>query len=110
MEKNVFFEGKILPWTTAGDGIERKIIAYDESLMLVEVAFEQGAIGPVHQHLHVQITYVKSGIFEAEVDGKKQVLKKGDSFMAPSNVLHGVVCLQAGVLMDSFSPMRQDFL
>ena len=26
------------------------------------------------------------------------------------NLLHGCVCLEAGVLIDTFTPMREDFL
>jgi quercetin dioxygenase-like cupin family protein len=64
----------------------------------------------LHQHVHVQISYVESGVFEVEVGGVKKILKKGDTFFAPSNIWHGVVCLEEGVLLDSFSPMRKDFL
>ena len=28
----------------------------------------------------------------------------------PTNVIHGAVCLEAGVLIDTFSPVREDFL
>jgi quercetin dioxygenase-like cupin family protein len=37
------------------------------------------------------------------------VLKAGDVFHVPSNVIHGAVCLEKGVLVDVFSPMREDF-
>lgn len=110
MENNLFIKEEALPWETVGDGIQRKILAYDASLMLVKVAFEEGSIGAVHQHPHVQITQVQSGLFEVEVSGQKKVLQAGDCFYAPSNEWHGVVCLQAGVLLDAFSPMREDFL
>jgi quercetin dioxygenase-like cupin family protein len=40
----------------------------------------------------------------------KTTLEQGDTFFVPSNLWHGVVCKQAGVLIDSFSPMRQDFI
>ena len=47
--------------------------------------------------------------FEIEIDGVKQILKAGDVFHVPSNVIHGAVCLEKGVLVDVFSPMREDF-
>jgi len=105
-----FIEDKQFDWQTAGEGIRRKIMAYDPSLMLVKVDFEQGAVGAVHKHPHVQITHIESGVFETEIAGEKKVLKAGDAFHILSNVDHGVVCLEKGVLIDVFSPMREDFL
>jgi len=76
----------------------------------VRVWFQEGAVGEVHNHFHSQSTYVESGKFEVFVDGEKRVLGAGDSFyIAPHND-HGAVCLEAGVLLDTFSPVREDFL
>ncbi|MEI7589687.1 MAG: cupin domain-containing protein [Chitinophagia bacterium] len=107
---NVFIENEIVAWTKVAPGIERSILAYDDSLMLVKVKFDKEAIGVLHQHPHVQISYIESGLFEVEIGGEKKVMKSGDTFYAPSNVWHGVVCLEKGVLLDSFSPMRKDFI
>jgi quercetin dioxygenase-like cupin family protein len=106
----VFVKNADIAWEEVGEGIKRKIMAYDDRLMLVHVAFEKGAIGALHQHLHTQITHVESGVFEVEIDGEKQVLKTGDIFFIPSNVMHGAVCLEPGMLIDVFSPMREDFI
>ncbi len=105
-----FVENHLLAWQPAAQGIQRKVMASDEKLMLVKVAFEKGAIGAVHQHPHVQMSSVESGVFEIEINGKKKILKAGDAFYVPSNVWHGAVCVEAGVLIDAFSPMRADFL
>lgn len=97
-------------WEELGGGVRRQIMAYDEHLMLVKVCFEKGAIGALHQHIHSQASYVASGVFEVNINGKKSVLKAGDSFYIIPNALHGVVCLEAGTLIDSFAPARADFL
>lgn len=99
-----------ISWEQTGEGVRRKIMTYDEKIMLVRVEFETGGIGPLHQHHHVQVTSVESGEFEIEISGKKQVLKAGDVFHVPSNEWHGAKCLSAGVLIDVFTPMREDFL
>ena len=78
--------------------------------MLERVAFEAGGIGTVLQLVHTQITHVESGVFEIEIAGEKKILKAGDAFFIPSNVWHGAVCLEEGVLIDTFSPMREDFI
>ena len=107
---NVFTENDKLVWTNVAEGVQRTILAFDETAMLVKVKFEKGAMGTLHQHPHIQISYVESGQFEVEVGDVKKVLNQGDTFFAASNVWHGVKCLEAGVLLDTFSPMRKDFL
>ncbi|MGY0035594.1 hypothetical protein [Pedobacter sp. NJ-S-72] len=41
---------------------------------------------------------------------EKKILKKGDGFYAPPHEMHGCVCLEEGILIDVFSPHREDFL
>ncbi len=108
--KRVFIENNEVPWEVTSAGVKRKIMAYDERLMLVKVAFEKAAIGILHSHPHTQISHVESGMFEVEIGGNKKILAAGDAFYIPPDVIHGVVCLEAGVLIDMFSPMREDFL
>lgn len=99
-----------VPIELVGQGVSRQILGYNEDVMMVKVIFETGSIGAVHDHPHVQTTYVESGVFEVEIDGERKTLAAGDAFLVPSGQKHGVVCLQAGVLVDVFTPMRQDFL
>jgi quercetin dioxygenase-like cupin family protein len=107
--KDVFIKNTDIQWETVGVGVRRKIMAYDDKLMLVRVEFSKDGIGTLHQHYHSQITHVESGAFEVCIDGEKKILRGGDAFIIPSDVVHGCVCLEAGVLIDAFSPMREDF-
>jgi quercetin dioxygenase-like cupin family protein len=106
----VFIESVDIEWEQVATGVKRKIMAYDDKLMLVKVAFETGGVGSLHHHYHSQITHVESGVFEIEIDAEKKILKQGDAFYIPPNIIHGAVCLEAGVLIDVFSPMREDFI
>ena len=106
----LFIENKDLPWEAVDTGVRRKIMAYDDKLMVVKVEFKQGGIGNLHQHHHSQITHVESGTFEVEIGDEKKILTGGDAFYIPPNVMHGAVCLEEGVLIDVFSPMREDFI
>lgn len=91
-------------------GVSRKVLSHSENIMIVEVHFEQGAVGSVHTHTHEQIAYVVSGKFEFTTNGTKQVVEIGDSIYFEPNIPHGVVCLEAGILLDTFTPRRDDFL
>ncbi|MBS1564980.1 MAG: cupin domain-containing protein, partial [Bacteroidetes bacterium] len=42
--------------------------------------------------------------------GEKKILSAGDAYYIPPHVLHGAVCIEDGVLIDVFSPMREDFI
>lgn len=106
----MFIHNQEIAYEAVAPGVRRKIMGYDERLMLVRVEFEKGSIGALHSHYHSQITNIESGIFEVEIGGEKKLLKTGDAFYIPPNVAHGVVCLEQGVLIDMFSPMREDFL
>lgn len=101
---------KEMGWENPGPGIRRQIMGYDGQLMMVKVDFEKGAIGTMHEHYHSQVTYVVSGKFELTIDGEKKILVAGDGYYVAPDELHGCVCLEAGVLIDTFSPVRADFL
>ena len=110
MEVRNYFLGKDIELEYADEGIERKVTAYNDNLMCVEVHFEKGSIGKMHTHPHEQITYIISGKFEFNIDGNKVVLGGGDSTFKQPNIPHGAVCLEAGVLLDIFTPCRKDFI
>jgi quercetin dioxygenase-like cupin family protein len=82
----VFIENNDISWQPMDIGVKRKIMAYDDKLMVVKVQFEKGGIGSLHQHHHSQITHIESGTFEVEIGEDKKVL------------------------IDVFSPMREDFI
>lgn len=94
---------------TAGEGISRQFIGYDNTVMMVKVIFQEGAIGYQHQHIHAQTTYVVSGKFEMTIGSETKILQAGDGYYTEPNIPHGCVCLEEGVLIDVFSPIREDF-
>ncbi|GAA4806785.1 cupin domain-containing protein [Olivibacter ginsenosidimutans] len=99
-----------IQWQDAGKGIQRQIFGHDDAIMMVKVKFEKGAIGEVHAHHQVQVSYVESGIFKLLIGNETKILTKGDGYYVPPNVLHGCECLKAGTLIDVFTPHRPDFL
>lgn len=91
-------------------GSERRVLSYTNDMMVVEVRFDQNATGALHTHPHAQSTYVANGRFRFTIDGETVEVAQGDSITFESNVPHGVLCLEAGTLIDVFAPMRADFL
>ncbi|BEH00143.1 cupin domain-containing protein [Bacteroides sedimenti] len=110
IESSAFQFEKEMIWEEAGQGVKRQIMGYNNDLMMVKVAFEKGSIGSVHTHPHTQATYVASGVFEFTNDGETSIVKAGDGVYIKPNASHGCVCLEAGTLIDTFNPMREDFI
>ncbi len=107
--KNFIFENEE-KWQDAGENVVRQIMGYNDDIMLVKVKFETGAIGTPHTHPHTQTTFVASGKFEFTINGETKIVSAGDGLYMEPDVLHGCKCLEAGLLIDTFAPMRKDFL
>lgn len=107
----MYVENKDIALTDLGGGVVRKVLAYSENLMSVELHFEKGAIGAKHSHPHEQIGYLISGSLLYQEDGQEdKVLVAGDTYYVEPDVMHGVVALEETMLLDIFTPMRKDFV
>lgn len=79
--------------------------------MMSEVTFKSGGVGELHSHEgHEQVSYIVKGSFEIVVGAGKKVVTAGDSFYVGLNVQHGVTALEDSVILDVFTPIREDFL
>ena len=107
--ENYIIGGKV-EWEQISEGIQRQILGYNDQIMMVKMEFLTGSEVHYHSHVHSQCSYIASGVFEFDIDGEQQVVTTGNGLYMGSNVSHGVKCLEAGVIIDSFSPVRLDFL
>ena len=105
-----FLHGNNLPWAHPETGVTRQMLGYDDRLMMVKVHFETGAVGSEHTHPHSQATLVASGRFEVHIGDKTAILGPGDGYYVAPDQPHGCTCLEAGTLIDTFSPMREEFV
>jgi len=92
------------------DGVTRNVLAYCDEAMCVSHHFEKDAVGALHSHPQTQITYVAEGVFEFNIDGEVKTVKKGDTMLKQDGVKHGCKCLEKGILVDFFTPKRDDFI
>lgn len=97
-------------WTEVAPGNRRAVLSERPELMLVAFSFDEGAVGALHSHPHTQVSYVAEGAFDVTVDGVTTRLEQGGSFIVAPNLVHGVVALTKGLLIDAFTPRRDDFL
>lgn len=106
----MFIENKDFHWEKIDENLERALVGHDDSLMLTVVKFKKGGVGPLHHHFHSQAAFIAKGSFEVTIEEEKKILSAGDTFFINSNKTHGVVCLEEGMLVECFSPKREDFL
>ncbi|WP_137168181.1 cupin domain-containing protein [Salinimonas lutimaris] len=109
-QSELFLFGNETEVEDLGGGLKRQMLGYNEELMAVKVFFDKGAEGYTHKHRHSQVTFVVEGEFHFSIDGEMKVLKAGDSCLIPPYAEHGAVCPTGGILIDTFSPPREDFL
>ena len=101
----MYVENKDVALTDLGGGVVRKVLAYSENLMSVELHFDKGAVGAKHSHPHEQIGYLISGSLLFQEAGKEdKVLVAGDTYYVEPDVEHGVVALEETMLLDIFTP------
>lgn len=99
------------PVVVTPDGAERRILSYGGSLMLVQFTFAAGVASARHSHPHEQVGYVVSGEVDLVMDGQETVrLRAGSSYYVAPNVKHNIVTYAPSVLLDCFTPLREDFL
>jgi quercetin dioxygenase-like cupin family protein len=91
------------------DKISRKL-AVGQNEMVGRLWLAKGAIVPPHKHLSEQITMVLSGALRFTMEGKDIVVRAGDVLVIPPNVVHSAVALEDTDDIDSFSPLREDWL
>ncbi len=90
-------------------GIRRRTLAYGERLMVVQFLISEGAELSLHSHPHEQISYIVSGELEMRVGDQSYRLQPGDSLLLPSGVEHGGTALRDTVVVDTFSPPREEY-
>lgn len=111
MNKSENFQfDNMIPKEDLGNGVQRQVYGYGENIMLVKAYFEAGTVGVLHSHHHAQVTYVESGEFKMTIGDEVKILSKGDGYYVPPFIEHGCTCIQSGLLIDVFSPIREDFL
>ena len=67
-------------------------------------------MGRIHSHPHRQVTYVERGRFRVTLNGRETEISAGDGWFVPPDAPHGAVALEAGALIDVFTPARIEFL
>jgi len=91
-------------------GVTYKTLALGIRTLLSEFRLEKGSVIPNHKHPHEQTGYMISGRMSFTINGEIYNTEPGDSWCIPSNVEHGVEVIDDSVVIEVFSPVREEYL
>jgi len=99
-----------IPVEQVSDGIERQMLV-GHQMMICRFRFQPFLVTPEHDHPHEQMTIVERGKVRFFIEGKEQIAKAGDVLHFPPQCWHGATMMdEEVVLLDFFTPVREDFL
>ncbi|HVZ84706.1 MAG TPA: cupin domain-containing protein [Terracidiphilus sp.] len=98
------------PSTHPEPGLERQVLVHTPELMLVRHRMQKGWRGTRHAHPHHQLVYIVSGGIRAVVRDTEIGARAGDSFIVEPNAEHQAWALEDSVVLDVFTPAREDYL
>lgn len=91
-------------------GLTRRVGAYNDKLFVAEHRMAKGWKGAAHSHPHEQAAYVVSGHIRVRVGEERFELRGGGSFVVAGGVEHEAEAIEDSIVVDVFTPMRQDYL
>ncbi|KAA3640380.1 MAG: cupin domain-containing protein [Bacteroidetes bacterium] len=91
-------------------GVDFELLAVGPKSMVTKMNYKTGDHVPFHNHPNEQAGYVISGKIKLQIEGDIHVLKPGDSYVIPMNSDHSVEVIEAGEVIDVFTPPREDYL
>jgi len=99
-----------IPVEQVSEGIQRQMFVGDR-MMICRFRFRPFLVTPEHDHPHEQMTIVERGKVRFFIEGKEQIASTGDVLHFPSKCWHGATMMdEEVVLIDIFTPLREDFL
>ncbi len=97
-------------YKTAMEGIKIKTVAHGEKTLMAEFHMTKGADLPEHRHPHEQTGYLISGKLILMIDKERHMVEPGDTWCIPGDIPHSAEVLENSVVVEVFSPVREDFL
>ncbi len=98
------------PWIDIAPGIKRRTICSGANMYQMRAELKAGSRLLEHSHAQEQIAHVLNGRMKLIVAGVPHELAAGDAFYLASSVPHGVETIEDTIVIDTFSPPREDYL
>jgi quercetin dioxygenase-like cupin family protein len=85
-------------------------VLHTETMTVARIHLGTGAVVPRHHHVSEQVANVIAGRLRFVVGDDELVIGPGECVALPSNVPHEVEALEDSLVLDVFSPVREDWL
>jgi quercetin dioxygenase-like cupin family protein len=92
------------------EGVELQTLVYGEKTLMGRFRLKKGGVVPLHAHPYEQTGMVLSGKLQFQVGGEVFTAETGDSWCIAENVEHGAEAIEDALLVEVFSPAREDYL
>lgn len=86
------------------------VLTIGTDTMVAKMLYKSTDFVPFHQHPNEQSGYFVSGKYKLKFGGEEYMLTEGDTYSIPANEEHSIEIIEAGEVVDVFSPIRQDYL
>ena len=107
---DMFYKKNSEGYNTPAKGIRMKSLVHGEKTHLCEFRLDGGSVIPEHSHPHEQTGYLVSGKIQFVIEGRTFDAEPGDSWSVPGNMPHSANVLQDSVIVEVFSPVREEYL
>ena len=97
-------------WIPVNEKVRRRTVLVGDKMMQMFVEFQKGGYTPPHSHVHDQVVHVVRGRMKFTVAGVEQTVEQGHSCYFPSNAPHDATALEDSLLLDTFTPIRDDLI
>ena len=97
-------------YAAPAEGVRLKTLVHGEKTHMCEFRLKKGSLLPKHSHPHEQTGYLVSGRVDLFIEGKKLEALPGDGWCIPGDAEHWADSLEDSVVVEVFSPVRDDYL
>ena len=91
-------------------GVDFVVLSIGHDTMVTKMLYKPTDHVPTHKHPNEQSGYIISGKYKLKFEGSEYLLSEGDAYSIPADVEHTFEIIEAGQVVDVFSPIRQDYL
>jgi unsaturated pyranuronate lyase len=89
--------------------VTRKVI-HTDAMTIARLTIAKGAVVPSHHHVNEQCAMVEKGALKFDLDGREILVSAGQALAIPPDIPHGVEAMEDTVVIDLFTPRRQDWI
>jgi quercetin dioxygenase-like cupin family protein len=87
----------------------RKVI-HGQNVTIARLELRKGGVVPEHSHINEQVSMVQTGALKFVSNGREHIVRAGECLTIPPNVPHRVDVLEDSLVVDIFSPAREDWI